>query len=494
MNPQQPISPWHTIILLCAIGALVGLGILANVDGTNILGYELRFPNKEDFSPTQRRTVNMQRLLQDYHEIDLRDKEVETIDTTSTDTIKLVDNKEEEIEEVIPFRALQWDTLKPHPLANFFELLLQRPKKVVRILHYGDSQIEGDRISSRLRHRLQSDFGGRGPGLQSFTPLVTSYSIGSKASSHWKRYPGFGRKDSTITHNLYGPLISLSRYSAPDSNDIPWIEITPSRVGYANVRTFDRLKIYFGNVTDSVQLEFLFADSILETYVITPSTPSPLTVNVPRGTKKTQIFFYGPSADWYGYSAESTSGIILDNIPLRGASGNFFSAIPTEHFTRHFAKDEVRLIILQFGGNVVPYIKDEEAAMNYGKRMAQEIRIFQKRFPQADFIFIGPSDMGTKVRTRMESFPNLVYVVNALKKAAFDTGIAYWDIYEAMGGHNSMAQWVESDPPLAAPDYVHFTVAGAKLVAEWLTQAIDEALIEWNKSTSHAENSIDNEE
>ena len=29
--------------------------------------------------------------------------------------------------------------------------------KKVRIMHYGDSQIEGDRISGRLRERLQNE-------------------------------------------------------------------------------------------------------------------------------------------------------------------------------------------------------------------------------------------------------------------------------------------------------------------------------------------------
>ncbi len=37
--------------------------------------------------------------------------------------------------------------------------------KLIRILHYGDSQIEADRISSFLRHKLQGQFGGSGPGL-----------------------------------------------------------------------------------------------------------------------------------------------------------------------------------------------------------------------------------------------------------------------------------------------------------------------------------------
>ena len=37
--------------------------------------------------------------------------------------------------------------------------------KVVRIVHYGDSQIEVDRISGYLRYKLQQQFGGSGPGL-----------------------------------------------------------------------------------------------------------------------------------------------------------------------------------------------------------------------------------------------------------------------------------------------------------------------------------------
>jgi uncharacterized protein YehS (DUF1456 family) len=32
-------------------------------------------------------------------------------------------------------------------------------KKVVRIIHYGDSQIEGDRIISFLRNKIQNKFG-----------------------------------------------------------------------------------------------------------------------------------------------------------------------------------------------------------------------------------------------------------------------------------------------------------------------------------------------
>ena len=45
----------------------------------------------------------------------------------------------------------------------------QSEGKVVRVLHYGDSQIEQDRITSSLRGNWQSRFGGSGCG---FVPAI----------------------------------------------------------------------------------------------------------------------------------------------------------------------------------------------------------------------------------------------------------------------------------------------------------------------------------
>lgn len=490
MNYQKNISPLYTLAMLAAVGGLIGLGILIDIDGLRIFGKELSFPNKEDFSPTQRRTVNMQRLLQDYHEIDMLDKEDATQsfsprffmdEKTPVDSIlnRLGQIEEEQKRLAIPNRSLQWANGAPHPLHRFFESLKHSGNKKIRVLHYGDSQIEGDRITARLRHRLQSEHGGFGPGLQSFTPLVESYSIRSKASSHWKRYPGFGRKDTAVKHNEYGPLITMSRYSMSDSADLPWIEIGPSRVGYKNIQDFQQIKIYFGNVVDNVEIMIYCADTLFASFLIHENTTSPLSFNTPQPLNPIKITFNGISPDWYGYSAESPTGVIIDNIPLRGASGNFFSAIPSSHFTSHFKDEEVRLILLQFGGNVVPYISDDKAVERYGKKMRQEIREFQRRFPNADFIFIGPSDMATKVRTNFETFPYLIAVRDVLRDASFESNIAFWDIFDAMGGKGSISKWVDSEPALAAKDYVHFTIAGSKLVAEWLTQALEKAYLEW---------------
>ena len=67
-----------------------------------------------------------------------------------------------------------------------------RTGRTIRIVHYGDSQIEMDRMSDRLRSRLQSLFGGGGPGLVPFATLIPSYSVSTYGSGALVRQSPFG--------------------------------------------------------------------------------------------------------------------------------------------------------------------------------------------------------------------------------------------------------------------------------------------------------------
>lgn len=120
----------------------------------------------------------------------------------------------------------------------------------------------------------------------------------------------------------------------------------------------------------------------------------------------------------------------------------------------------------------MPYIDSKERAERFAKGLGSQIRYLKSILPNASFVFIGPSDMSTKIDGEMTSYPYLVEVRDALKQVCFDNGVPYWDVYEVMGGYNSMPQWVEQDPPLAGHDYIHFTPRGAKKVAELFWKAI----------------------
>lgn len=78
--------------------------------------------------------------------------------------------------------------------------------------------------------------------------------------------------------------------------------------------------------------------------------------------------------------------------------------------------------------------------------------------------------MSKRVSGVMQTYPYLEEVRDALREASFENGCAYWDMFAAMGGRNSMPSWVKER--LAGPDYIHFTPDGAEKIAEIFTQAL----------------------
>ncbi|MBR4214802.1 MAG: hypothetical protein IKR94_05750, partial [Bacteroidales bacterium] len=55
---------------------------------------------------------------------------------------------------------------------------------------------------------------------------------------------------------------------------------------------------------------------------------------------------------------------------------------------------------------------------------------------------------------------------------AFKNNCAFWDMYSAMGGWNSMPDWVFHEPPLAEKDFTHFSPQGANVIAKMFYNAL----------------------
>lgn len=370
-------------------------------------------------------------------------------------------------------------------LNNFYKALdgLATNKSLVRIMHYGDSQIEGDRMSSYIRNKLQTKYGGSGPGLlPALQPYDSYFSISQSNPGNWSRYAVFGRKNPLVLHKSYGALAAFSRF-APINNDSIFkdslyykaeVVFDESKVAYSRVRTFQKVQIFYGNSNRSVAIS-LWVDG-------TEVTRDSLKANVdyarysytlPTASKNLTIKFEGyDSPDIYGIALDAINGISLTNIGMRGSSGTIFNRMEYGHLNRMYANLNVKLFILQFGGNVMPYIKDSTAAINYGRWFYSQLRTLKSMRPDASFIVIGPSDMSYKNKDKYVTYEFLPLVRDELKKATLKANIAYWDMYEAMGGYNSMPSWVNAKPALAGSDYTHFTPRGAKLVANMFYNAL----------------------
>ena len=206
---------------------------------------------------------------------------------------------------------------------------------------------------------------------------------------------------------------------------------------------------------------------------------------LPDSTDNVTLKFSGfDSPDIYGIELADTVGVTVDNIALRGSSGTIFTQTDYEHSTKMYRDLDPGLFILQFGGNVMPYIKDQKAIDNYGRWFANQIKRLKSSCPNAAVIVIGPSDMSTKEKDKYVTYELLPAVVEALKNAAISTGSGYWDMYQAMGGYNSMPSWVNANPELARPDYVHFSSRGSKLISNMFYNAF---ILEYNNYLKRGE-------
>lgn len=369
-------------------------------------------------------------------------------------------------------------------LDKFFNALVNIPnnKRVVRILHYGDSQIEQDRISSVLRYKFQKQFGGSGPGLvtpvQSYgftVPIKSSYSDG------WTRFPGFGRRNPNIDHNRYGVLVSFGQYgnNFAENDNIAdtvvhheWLRFQHSPYSSSLVKKFSSCKMFYGFNSKPVEVSLVVNNEVKDISVLPSGNSLRLQRwNFHKTPSSFQLNFDGKGRpEVYALALDGSSGVVLDNIPLRGALGYIFTNSNTAILHGIYKKLNAKLVIMQFGGNMA--ISNSEDYSHYEYSFSLQLKKLKRIMPDVSIIVMGVADMSMKEKDRYVSRPSVKLVRDALRNAAFKSGCAFWDTYKAMGGENSMPSWVFAEPALANKDFVHFTLKGSKVIGQMLYKAI----------------------
>ncbi len=346
-----------------------------------------------------------------------------------------------------------------------------------RILHFGDSQLENDRMTALIRYRLQQHFGGTGIGLVQAIPLYWgSMAYKQDQRGEWLRYTFFGKRDSTIKHNSYGVMGAFA--SVPLATDREWPMLhyrfnTSRRGGQC-----DRIRIFLHSYVDSASVVFQVNDTIADTLKHISDGFSVVDYRHHGMVKDLKVFLDLPEGGRiYGISFESDSGLQVDNIAMRGGSGLIFTKMNREQQQSMMEILSPGLILLQFGGNVVPYMNPGY----YQRAFKKELQFYKEICPGVPIIVIGPADMSHRKRGVFHTYSGLESIRDALKFATLESGFAFWDLYEAMGGRNSMPSFVHTEPPLARTDYIHFTNLGINLVAEMFYNAL---MLEYNKYTN----------
>lgn len=400
------------------------------------------------------------------------------------------------------------------PLEPFWKKLANtKTGASLRIAYFGDSIIEGDLITAKLRYNLQSVYGGRGVGLvpitsitagfrqtirHSFAPNFETVSLMSKDGSV---APGFGgyvfiprnyyivdkvietkietdstaTTDSTIASET-SPKTQANTEPAKSKQRLyvdtaPWVEYSAAAIP-GGADKFDHIRLFYSNATGSstvsVSLEGqattqrrLISGNGLQILDLTPATP----------VSRIRLTFNAlDPIHLYGVSFDAPTGVYVDNISIRGYSGMYFSAIPEDNIRAFQRALDYDLIILQYGENV-----SNPGTTDYGfyhKGMLKTVDYLKRALPGVPVLLISAHDRSVKRGTEYITSPDIPLLVTTQAKIAADSGSAFWNLLDAMGGLNSMRNWVQSNPPLASKDFTHFNRAGADKIGDKLTKVL----------------------
>lgn len=346
----------------------------------------------------------------------------------------------------------------------------QKDQKVYRVMHYGDSQIEMDRITSVLRQRMQEMFGGSGPGMIAAVKRIPSISVNQGYSGNLVRYALVGDSTSRkASHNRYGIMTQYCQTMGQTSVNF---SATKNSQAYDKAREISRISILIGNTSEGFKAS-LNADGYQAGTKICPAKAgaSMLTWELPTNIEKGTLSFQG-SAEIYGIMLDGGYGVAVDNNALRGCSGTIFTRISKPLMKESIDLTDTRMIILQFGGNRTPIIHNSNQISSYMNELDRQIKYFQEAAPQATILFIGPADMGKSYNGVMGSYKCMTELNDSIKGMALRNNVAYWDMFHVMGGEGSMAQYVKHKPPLGSPDHIHFTFLGAQEMGSNLAKSL----------------------
>lgn len=463
------MKPYKTLIfLLLVVAILAGVCYLFPEDGVPFGNRRLFFPTidevigkKESMSVTEK----MAEL-----EATIRLKAV-------ADSIQTAEHNARQ--DSIRFYQNFFDTHKarfylPNGDYGFFDELFEameqsKAKRTkVHILHYGDSQIEEDRISSTLRQRLQEQFGGRGTGLLPIMQPIPSASVSQSATGAMERFILAGMHKARAESNRYGVLAQFATLAG--SGGLSVRSQNYSRT-YDGVKSWSEVKLFVIRNSTPFSATLSAGGFSEELRIDSAQTAGEvLRWKLPESVRKIHISFSG-TAELSAVSLEGSYGVNVDNVPIRGASGTFFTQIDRQSMRFATRELNVRLVILEFGGNMMPSITQKNM-QTYSDQLSRQIAYFKDVCPNAKILLIGPADMSKKVRGVLQTYPLLPELVETMKQCALQNGAAFWNMFDMMGGENSMIEWVAARPALAASDYIHFTPRGAERIGEMLYESL----------------------
>lgn len=348
-------------------------------------------------------------------------------------------------------------------LKPFLQALEETQSAPVRLVFFGDSFIEGDILTASLRDTLQQLYGGQGPGFVPITSEVARFrSTIAHTYSNWEQQTIIGKTEEDVSY-VFGPL---GNSAMPMEGNV--VEYRTGK----NKQPLPMPELYYSSQAVR-KIRVTLDDSLISEKVlgIAPVLSRERLSNRPVRAVKVEVLATD-SIHLFGVSFERGSGIYVDNMAMRGNSGMALSRIPGSVWREYNRDGAVRLVVLQYGLNVVGE-NDSTDYSGYVSSMTRVVEKIRSAFPESSILIVSVSDRSSNQDGTYRTMPGILAMRKAQRRLAQKTGVAFWDLFEAMGGENSMPSFVNRQPPMAGKDYTHFNFRGGQFIARKLAEAIE---------------------
>lgn len=342
-----------------------------------------------------------------------------------------------------------------HGMAHFYSALARRAElgRPVRVAYFGDSFIEGDILTGELRRLLQQRYGGCGAGfIDIASPFVKLRPDVRHTATGWTEHNVLEKHGSDMAR------LGLSgRYAEGQAG---------ARVSYAvaagpdAASAFTRATLY---LAAPAPLTVSARAGEAEPVELTARGDGRLESLTLEGDMRRADFTLGGGATCYGVALEGRDGVTVDNFSLRGSSGTPLASVPETHLTQLARLRPYDLIVLQFGLNVAA--KRQLKYDNYVRSMTRVIDRFKQAFPQSAILVVSIGDREDRTDGRLCTMPGVKALVDYQQLMAAGQGVAFWNLYEAMGGEGAIRRMAEAKPAEAGRDYTHINRRGGRRLA-----------------------------
>jgi hypothetical protein len=358
-------------------------------------------------------------------------------------------------------------------LTFFYEKLYQMEQKStsrVNIAHIGDSHIQADHFSGLVRQKLQLKFGNAGRGLvfpyraaKSNEP--TSYKTVTNVAWDYKRNVFYDK-----------PLpIGISGFTIETSNALAEINLNVKdqpglNYGFTKFTLFHEKGLHNFDITicDDLNCERGVFRSI-------DKSTNPFVSELKFDKAVKQIYLRNACADTVNQKATRIYGMLLENdsagilynmIGVNGAEYRHYTV--SKYFTQQLAYLSSDLVIISLGTNEA-YATSFNRDLFYSN-IDSLVTTIKTANPNASVLITTPPDSYRRTRNGKVKNPDMKLAREAVVTYCLQHNLAYWDLFEVMGGYGSMGKWYAMK--LSAKDRVHFAGKGYQIQGDLFYTAL----------------------